>query len=1199
MAQQRRAEQGWRFWIDRGGTFTDVLGLAPDGALHPLKLLSATPGGKDAALEGIHRLAGEGAVVDVVRMGTTVATNALLERRGERTLLVITQGFRDALLLAYQNRSELFGLRLTRPEPLYERVVEVNARVSAEGHELVAPDWEALEPQVREALAAGITSAAVVCLHGDRHPEHERLIKARLLAWGFPEVVTSHETSSMIKLVGRGDTTVVNAYLSPVLARYVRGMAEALGPETRLEFMQSSGGLAAYQSFRGRDAVLSGPAGGVVGAQRVAAQAGFEKILSFDMGGTSTDVAHYAGAFERNFETQVAGVRMRTPMLDIHTVAAGGGSLCSFSGGRFRVGPDSAGALPGPACYGHGGPLTITDCNLVTDRLDASVFPSIFGPGQDQPLDRAAAETRLVGLVEEIEVATGQRWTMEAVAQGFLEVAADHMARAIKSITVQRGRDVEGYTLVAFGGAGGQHACMVAQRLGIGRILFHPLAGVLSALGIGLADIRVSEERTLERPLTESALAALRGSEVAAMEAEVRRRLVAQGVRQSEMVVTSSLAVRYEGSDTALTLALEGRDALTEAFAEQHRQRFGFTLRARALVMAALIVEGVGSRAVELSGAAPGGKGAHEGAQVLTGRVRRDMLAVGVRVEGPAFIDEGTATTVVDKGWSGVVAPCGALVVESQTRHPEDTEAQSTVCDPVKLEVFHNLFMSAAEQMGEVLRATSFSVNIKERLDFSCALFDRHGHLVANAPHMPVHLGAMSESVKTLIRHRAGAFAPGDGYLHNAPYNGGTHLPDISLITPVFWEGQLRYFVASRGHQADVGGKTPGSMPPDSVHIDEEGVLLDGFKVIEDGVFLEEALHARLGEGRWPVRNPDHTVVDLKAQAAANARGIAVLTAMIDQFSMPVVEAYMGHIRANAEAQVRKVLASLEDGSFRYEMDSGAVVQVQVTMDRTSGTAHIDFTGSSAQQADNFNAPRAITKAAVLYVFRALIEDSIPLNEGCFAPLRITIPQGSILDPSWPAAVVAGNVETSQVVTDALLGALGVMGAAQGTMNNVTFGNARWQYYETVCGGAGAGDGFDGLSGVHTHMTNTRLTDPEILETRFPVRLDRFELRPNSGGAGRYRGGDGVVRRLIFLEPLDVAIVSNRRRVPPYGMAGGLPGAVGRNWIERADGSVENLGSCAGRKMQAGDSFVLETPGGGGYGLKGDGLKGDGAGKRS
>ena len=1193
----------WQFWIDRGGTFTDVVARRPDGGVVTHKLLSEDPEHyEDAALQGIRDLLGltadapiPEAAVEAVKMGTTVATNALLERKGDRTVLLITRGFADALRIAYQNRPDLFVREIVLPELLYQRVIEVDERLGAKGEVLTPLDLESARAGLEAAHADGIRAAAIVFMHGYRFPEHERAVAELAREIGFTQVSASHAVSPLMKLVSRGDTTVVDAYLSPILRRYVDRVAADLG-DARLMFMQSSGGLTDARFFQGKDSILSGPAGGIVGGVRVAEMGGFERIITFDMGGTSTDVAHYDGEYERAFETQVAGVRMRAPMMHIHTVAAGGGSILHFDGAKYRVGPDSAGANPGPACYRRGGPLTVTDCNVMLGKLQPEFFPHVFGPGRDQPLDREAVVEKFEALAARIQEDTGDSRSAVEVAGGFLKIAIENMANAIKQISVQRGYDVTEYALCCFGGAGGQHACLVADALGMKTVFIHPYAGVLSAYGMGLADIRVIREQAVEAPLADALVDSLESS-FDALEEKAREETRNQGIPEDRLRTMRKVHLKYEGTDTTHVIDHGTRPEIVARFEESHRQRYGFVMPEKRHVVEAISVEVLGETdaaddPVYPMPADPGEPDEMARVGMFAAEERhdapvydRDRMTPGQAVDGPAVIVESTATTVVEPGWRAEMTERAHLVLRRVKAKPKRV-AVGTSVDPVMLEVFNNLFMSIAEQMGVTLENTAYSVNIKERLDFSCAVFDADGFLIANAPHMPVHLGSMGESVMAVIRQNEGKMKPGDVYCLNAPYNGGTHLPDVTIITPVFDDAgsKILFFTASRGHHADIGGTTPGSMPPDSRSVDEEGVLFDNFLLVDGGSFQEKALLDLLGSGPYPVRNSQQNVADLQAQIAACEKGVQELRRMIEHFGLDVVHAYMQHVQDNAEEQVRRVLGVLKDGAFAYEMDNGAKVSVRITIDRDARTACIDFSDSSAQLPDNFNAPAAVCRAAVLYVFRTLVDDDIPMNDGVLKPLEIVIPEGCMLNPRYPAAVVAGNVETSQVVTDTLYGALGVMAAAQGTMNNFTFGNERYQYYETICGGSGAGPDFDGTDAVHTHMTNSRLTDPEVLEWRFPVLLESFGIRSGSGGAGQHRGGDGVVRRVRFLEAMTAAILSNRRRVAPYGMAGGEAGAKGRNWVERTDGSRVELTGTDSAEVNPGDVFVIETPGGGGYG---------------
>ena len=1194
----------WEFWIDRGGTFTDVVARMPDGAVITHKLLSENPNRyKDAALQAIRDMlelapgaAFPTAAIGAVKMGTTVATNALLERKGDRTLLLITKGFGDALRIGYQVRPHLFARHIVLPELLYERVVEVDERYTAEGEELVPVALDGARAALETAHADGLRSVAIAFLHGYRYHDHEDAVAALARQAGFTQVSVSHEVSPLMKLVGRGDTTVVDAYVSPILRRYVDRIANELG-DARLMFMQSNGGLADARRFQGKDSILSGPAGGIVGAARTAAMAGFDKIISFDMGGTSTDVAHFDGEYERAFETMVAGVRMRAPMMRIHTVAAGGGSILHFDGARYRVGPESAGAEPGPACYRRGGPLTVTDANVMVGKIQPQFFPRLFGPGGDEPLNGDVVREQFAALAARIEAETGDKRTPAEVAEGFLRIAVENMANAIKQISIQRGYDVTEYTLNCFGGAGGQHACLVADALGITRVFVHPFAGVLSAYGMGLADLRVMREHAVEAELSDDLLDEI-GEILDQLETASRAELVHQGVDASRIEAIRKVHLRYEGTDSPLVVDLTDRPTIIAAFEAAHTQQFGFIAPEKSHIVEAVTVEVIGGAAdvddpvLETTDSAVAPEAVAEVETHMDGAARRtvihdrEALRPGARISGPAVIIEANATTVLEPGWAAEVTPRNHLILTRVEPRPGQASV-GTEADPVMLEVFNNLFMSTAEQMGEVLRNTAYSVNIKERLDFSCAVFNPDGDLVANAPHIPVHLGSMSESVKTVIRERAGTINPGDVFMLNTPYNGGTHLPDVTVITPVFDAAgrDILFHVASRGHHAELGGITPGSVPPHSKHIDEEGVLIDNFHLVAGGRLLEAETEKLFADAPYPSRNFRHNLGDLKAQIAANEKGARELREMVDHFGLDVVHAYMHHVQDNAEESVRRVLDVLKDGSFIYEMDSGAKISVAITVDKAAREAIIDFTGTSEQQDSNFNAPSAVCMAAVLYVFRMMVDDDIPLNGGCLKPLKVIIPDGSMLNPSYPAAVVAGNVETSQAITDTLLGALGLMGASQGTMNNFTFGDdGGHQNYETICGGAGAGPDFDGTNAVHTHMTNTRSTDPEILEWRFPVLIESFSIRHGSGGAGRRRGGDGIIRRIRFRAPMTAGIVSGHRRVPPYGMAGGEPGVVGRNSVERADGTVEALSWAAKAEMKPGDVFVIETPGGGGYG---------------
>lgn len=1194
----------WNFWIDRGGTFTDIVGRAPNGHLTTHKLLSDNPRRySDAAVQGIRdllELDADQAIpldkIETVKMGTTVATNALLERQGEPTLLVTTEGFADILRIGYQTRPDLFALDIKLPEMLYTEVLEVEERMSADGETLTQLDEKAARAGLQQARSQGLNSVAIVLLHGYRYTTHEARLAAIARELGFEQVSVSHEVSALMKLVPRGDTTVVDAYLSPVLRQYVAQVDQQLRHNQlnpRLMFMQSNGGLTDAYAFQGKDALLSGPAGGVVGMVRTAENANLHKLIGFDMGGTSTDVSHYAGEFERAYETEVAGIRVRSPMMDINTVAAGGGSILHFDGSRLRVGPDSAGAEPGPTCYGNNGPLAITDCNVVLGKLRPEFFPAVFGADGNQALDITATTKAFRVLAEQITEATGIQQTETSVAQGYLDIAADNMANAIKKISIERGHDVTDYSLVCFGGAGGQHACMVADRLGIENIYVHPHAGVLSAVGIGLADVRQIRDETVEQTLDHKNLQQLdpRWRE---LELKGTEYLQAQGIESSAQELRRRLSLRYQGSDTALLVPASTIDEVRTAFETHHTARFGFTSPQTPIIIESLQLEAVGlaeplsvsetnsQHKDPLLGIFPTTMGDKT---IDTPFLDRQNMSPDTPITGPAVLVEPNATTVIEPNWQGYVNADGDLFIERiapQNQRP----AVGTNVNPVQLEIFNNLFMNIAEQMGVVLENTAVSVNIKERLDFSCAIFNPDGELIANAPHLPIHLGSMSEAIKSVIEHNP-EMEPGDAYVLNAPYNGGTHLPDITVVKPIFDEttGERIFYVASRGHHSDIGGIVPGSAPADSTTIDEEGLVLDNVLLVQGGRFLEQEIRNLLTAGPWPARNPDQNIADLKAQVAACERGATELHHVINHYGLGVVHAYMGHVMENAEESVRRVIAALSDCEFVGEMDDGNQIAVSIKVDLAERSAVIDFAGTSDQHPGNFNAPKAVCRSAVLYVFRCMVNDAIPLNAGCLVPLDIRIPDPSMISPHPPAAVIAGNVETSQLLVDTLFGALGVIAGSQGTMNNFIWGNDQHQYYETICGGAGATSAADGASAVHTHMTNTRLTDPEILEWRHPVRVQHFKVRRNSGGYGAQRGGDGVVRRLQFLEPMTVNVLSSRRKVAPYGVDGGQDGLVGVNRLLRADGTTKELPGSTRVEVQPADCFEIETPGGGGFGV--------------
>lgn len=1196
---------GWDFWIDRGGTFTDLVGRAPDGTLHPYKLLSENPEAyPDAAIEGIRQLLGfkngepiPDGMVDTVKMGTTVATNALLERKGDPVALLITRGFGDALRIGYQSRPDIFAKQIIKPEQVYQSVAEIDERVLADGTVEMAPDEAQIRAALEQARADGIDAIAIAFLHAWNFPEHEQQAAKIARAMGFSQVSVSHEVSALAKLVGRGDTTVVDAYLSPILSRYVDQVSSQLGKDTRLMFMQSSGGLTAADLFAGKDAILSGPAGGVVGAVETSALAGHDKVIGFDMGGTSTDVSHYDGEYERAFETEVAGVRMRAPMMRIHTVAAGGGSILFYDAGRFRVGPESAGANPGPAAYRRGGPLTVTDANVMVGKLRPENFPAIFGPNQDEPLDKEVVREKFEALATRI----GQGQTAEQVADGFLRIAVQNMANAIKKISVERGYDVTDYALTCFGGAGGQHACAVADNLGMETVIVHPFSGILSAYGMGLADIRASRSQALIQPLVEEGMTAL-AKLAETLSQIVRDEVIGQGVAADEIETLPRVHLRYDGTDTAIAVPMDTLTTMADAFASAHRAQFGFTFD-KPLIIEALEMEAVGGGATIAEAEQSLDQRTNEagddlafftgGHTVTAGQFARRDLAPGNKINGPALIIEDHQTIAVEPGWQAEINSRDHIIL-NRVEKIERAAAAGTKgkgADPVLLEVFNNLFMSIAEQMGVTLQNTSYSVNIKERLDFSCAIFNAEGQLVANAPHVPVHLGSMDRSVETIIELNAGKMKPGDVFMLNAPYNGGTHLPDITVVTPVFNEGTntIQFYVASRGHHADIGGMAPGSATPLATHVDEEGVLIDNFKLVEEGHLREDDLLTLLTDHPYPCRNPAQNMADLRAQVAANEKGVAELRRTVAHFGEDVVAEYMVHVQDNAEESVRRVIDRLSDCEAIYPTDTGQQIQVKLTVDHDRRQAIVDFTGTSPMEKNNFNAPQPVTRAAVLYVFRIMVEAAIPLNAGCLKPITIVVPDGCMLKPEYPAAVIAGNTETSQQVTNCLLMALGAMANGPGTMNNLTYGNATYQNYETICGGSpggvdNAGRPFKGASGVHVHMTNTRMTDPEILEMRYPLVVEEFAIRKGSGGSGAYPGGDGTIRRLRFLEDMTCATIGSSRYHAPKGLNGGGNGECGKTEVRRADGSIELLKHADQTEIAAGEAVIVTTPSAGGYG---------------
>ena len=1194
--------KAWQFWIDRGGTFTDVVALRPDGSLETTKLLSENPEQyDDAAAEGIRRLAAEwpdAATIEAVKMGTTVATNALLERQGAPTALIVTEGFADALAIGYQNRPDIFALNIVKPEPLYDRVIEAAERLNAAGEIIEALHEDSISTELQHCANDGITSVAICLVHGYRYPQHENRIAAIAKEIGLQQVSVSHDVESLIKFVSRAETTLADAYLTPVLNNYIDGLRIALrriATPDRLLFMQSNGGLVLAESFRGKNSVLSGPAAGVVGMVETASKCGFERLIGFDMGGTSTDVSAWSGEYERSNDSEVAGVRLRAPMMKIHTIAAGGGSILKYRDQRYQVGPESAGADPGPASYRRDGPLTVTDANVLLGRIPVDHFPAVFGSGADQPLDIDAARDRFDELLRQISADNVSAVTPEAVADGFLTVAVESMANAIRKITIERGEDVRDFVLCSFGGAAGQHACKVAEVLGIRKIWLHPMAGVLSAYGMGLSDIRVEKQQSVDVPFSKESLTTLQ-AEIESLQSDCDQSLGEQSVPRENREFRVTLGLRISGSDTILDVPYGSAESMVDSFSTVYRSRFGAEPDSDQLLIATLRVEGTGVEQVfsdPIIGIQEKTEPADIGKMWVASQWRdvpiyqREQLGSGATLTGPTIVAEVNATTVIDDGWSGTVNDKGHLLLERQSELVEDQIADESSPDPVRLEVFNRLFMHIAEQMGTVLQNTALSVNIRERLDFSCALFDDEGRLVSNAPHMPVHLGSMGESVRSVIAAKGGELKPGDAIMLNSPYNGGTHLPDITVVTPWFADsGKPLFFLASRAHHADIGGITPGSMPSESRHIDEEGVLIDNFWLVRAGELHMDAVIELLTGAKYPVRNLKQNIADLKAQLAANQQGIRQLEKAIERYGMATVQNYLRFVRENAATSVCRLLGTLKDGEFEYELDSGEVIRARIDVDHTRHEATIDFAGTSPQSHTNFNAPEAVTRAAVLYVFRSLIEEEIPMNEGCLEPLKIRIPKHSILSPSYPAAVVAGNVETSQCVTDTLYGALGALAASQGTMNNFTFGNDDVQYYETICGGAGAGPGFDGADAVHTHMTNSRLTDPEVFEQNFPVIVESFAIRADSGGDGKWHGGNGAVRRLRFTEPVEAAMLSNRRRVAPFGLDGGQSAKTGVNRIIRADGAEEDLPGTATVQLNKGDTFIIETPGGGGFGKR-------------
>lgn len=1248
-----------QFYVDRGGTFTDIVAITQDPNLSTrwdgdrrfsvfhvpsgetvilFKLLSENPEQyDDAVIQGIRDILGVNkqdpiptAQVSLVKMGTTVATNALLERKGDAVVLVMTQGFQDGLEIAYQNRPDIFALEIKKPSLLYAQVIEAKERLDAAGNILVALDQGQIAQDLQRAYDLGIRSVAIALMHSYRYPHHEEQIAEIAQAIGFTQISRSSEVSPLIKYIYRGDTTVVDAYLSPLLRRYVNQVQSQL-PGVTLQFMQSHGGLVDAAHFQGRDSILSGPAGGIVGAVKTSQRAGFEKIISFDMGGTSTDVAHFNGNYERLWETEIAGVRMRVPSLAIHTVAAGGGSILKFDGQKYQVGPASAGANPGPACYRRGGPLTVTDANVMLGRLQGAYFPQVFGGAGNLPLDEAIVQEKFQQLAAEINLLSQTKPTPVEVADGFLAIAVENMANAIKKVSLQRGYDVSDYILCCFGGAGGQVVCRLADSLGMKRIFLHPYAGVLSAYGMGLAEQRVLKAMTIELSLTAENLHKL--SEY--YEQLLQQTFLSDHLPENLGQIEKKVNLKYAGTDTSLALDFtEDVSTLHQKFCQEYQQQYGFLQAGHPLIIAAISLERIEPLMAPAEPYLTPQNAAdyvEKTAQLYVNNqwqtipvYPRKWLQTQQSIVGPAMILEGTGTIIVDPGWQAqlghmnatgvqpcyliiekIVAPMGDQVDQetgyfNQPKRADRFEVPKQALepnppgqlslpredkpDPVRLEIFNNLYQFIAEQMGIILQNTASSVNIKERLDFSCTIFDRQGDLVANAPHIPVHLGSMSESVKALCRSQRESMEPGNVYISNNPYNGGTHLPDVTIITPMFDPSghHILFYLASRGHQADLGGITPGSMPPHSRDIRQEGILFDNQLLVKAGEFQEKTIRTQLTSSPYPARNPDQNIADFQAQIAANNRGMAALRQMVDQYGLATVQAYMTHVQNNAEQSVRQAIANLKSGQFTTAMDNGIQIKVSITVDQD--TATLDFTGTSPQGEHNFNTPTAVVQAVVLYVFRTLVSDPIPLNAGCLKPLKLIIPPGCLLNPQFPSAVVAGNVETSQAIADTIYGALGILAASQGTMNNFTFGDGQYQYYETICGGSGAGATFNGTDAIQTHMTNSRLTDPEILESRFPVLLEQFAIRKYSGGQGQFRGGNGVIRQLQFRQPMSASILSNRRRVRPFGLNGGEPGQPGENRLIRANGEAFVLDSCVAVAMQTGDRLVIKTPGGGGFG---------------
>ncbi len=1219
----------WRFAVDRGGTFTDIVGIAPGGALHTGKLLSVSDTYEDAGVEGIRRMLNiapgerlDASVIDVLRIGTTVATNALLERKGEPTALCTTAGFEDLLAIGNGARPELFNLKVEKPPPLYSLVEGVRETVDARGRVIAPLDIGGAEKTLERIRKSGFDNLAIVLKHSWKNPAHEQLLgRIALEKAGFRHVILSHEVMPLLNFLKRGQTTMIEAYLGPVLFAYAQTLKRLVG-EVAIEFMQSSGGLVDANLLKAKDTILSGPAGGVIGFSSIAKRLEIPQSIGFDMGGTSTDVSRYDGAYNHVFESSIDGVPFHTDMLDVETVASGGGSILTFDGERLRTGPESAGSDPGPACYGLGGPLTVTDANMLLGRIVPEFMPRTFGKTRDRMPDIEAARKLFTALTERIERETGISYSPPELAAGFLRVANETMCRAMKKISVARGYDIRRHALVSFGGAASQHACDIANLLDIGTVVVPLHSSVLSAYGIAVADRTERTVRAVMRPLTADLPRTLLGAAKTSALPVIHTLRSASG---TEPLTTVSLDMRPRGADTWLpipcasgtgdTIVFKSAGEIRRAFEREYLARFGFrpddpapevvNMRTETRIATSLAPdefdrdtptrqvrksEAVFSRPVWIDSG-------FEQVPVFD----RTRLSPGDCIDGPAMIADDQLTLLVQKGFAARVDGREAVVLENKNGPTEAGAHEAEAFagpDPVMLEVCNNLFMNVAEQMGHTLSNTAHSVNMKERHDFSCALFDGKGNLVSNAPHIPVHLGAMEATVRHIIDENRSGMREGDMYLANDPHRGGSHLPDMTIVTPFFSDGgPPAFFLANRGHHADIGGIRPGSMPPSSRSIEDEGVVIGNFLLVRGGRLREREVRRLLSSGPYPARNIEERLSDLKAQVAANNRGVTELQRIMARYGRDVVERYMRYIQDNARRAMQRALGNIAGESgffhsgFEDRMDNGAKIAVSITVRTEQGKkprALIDFTGTSPEDPGNINAPQAVTRAAVLYVLRGLIEEDIPLNAGCLEPVEILVPGGSLLNPSNRAAVAVGNVETSQRIVDVLLGALGKAAASQGTMNNLLFGrpdDSGGQYYETIPGGSGALEGHCGASGVQVHMTNTRITDPEVLEERFPeVAVTGFSLRRCSGGAGRWRGGDGVRRALLFNTPMQVTVISERRKASPFGLDGGKPGMRGVNRLIAEDGREIRLEGRVDRIVEPGETIVIETPGGGGYG---------------